>query len=251
LTAKELLKLKVMSIRKGMLIAVGMLCSLQMFAQNKYNSDYPKMEIGLQLGVTEFLGDLGGGNGDGKAFIGDTDWRYTKPLLGIYYKHHFKSWIAISANLNLTKVQGSDAAAGNPNREARGLEFKSNIFELYGLAHVTPLRFGKVGLHGSIGLGFFAFNPKTNSDNPNTQSADYSKIQAMIPMGAGMTYQLNNNWVLGADVMHRVTFTDYIDNYSHDNPKRNDSYYSILFKVGYILDNNVGFGKGIGCPGQL
>jgi len=121
------------------------------------------------------------------------------------------------------------------------------------LAHFTPFRVGKVGLHANIGLGLFSFNPKTNSDNPNTQDASYGKIQAMVPMGFGMTYQLNRNWVLGADVMHRVTFTDYIDNYSWDNPTKNDSYYSLIFKVGYILDKNAGFGRGrgIGCPGKL
>ncbi len=235
-----------------MLIAVGLLCSWAMYGQNKVSS-YPKVELGVQVGVTEFLGDLGGGSGEGRGFISDTDFRFTKPLLGVYYKHHFKNWFAASANLNFTQVQGSDEATDNPDRQARGLEFRSNIFELYGLAQFQPFQIGRWGLHANIGLGFFTFNPKTNDDNPNTQDASYSKIQGMIPMGVGTTFQLNRNWVLGADVMHRVTFTDYIDNYSWDNPKRNDSYYSLIFRVGYIFDKNAGFGRGrgIGCPGRL
>lgn len=235
-----------------MLIALGLLCSMQLFGQNKVSS-YPKMEFGLQIGMTEFLGDLGGGNGDGKGFIRDTDWQYSKILLGGYYKRDFNSWFAASANLNFTQLEGSDEATDDPQRQARGLSFKSNVFELYGLAHFTPIRFGKVGLHANAGLGFFSFNPKTGADNPNTQDADYSKIQAMIPMGFGMTYQLNHNWVLGTDIMHRVTFTDYIDNYSWDKPKRNDSYYSLIFRVGYILDKGAGLGRGrgIGCPGRF
>ncbi len=239
-----------MSIGKGILIVVGLVCSLQLSAQYGI-SDYPKMEFGLSLGVTEYLGDLGGGNGEGKSFIADTDFRFTKPLIGVYYKHHMKKWLSFSANLNLTKVAGSDAATSYAPRNNRGLSFSSRIVELYGLAHISPfsIKNGKYKFYGLGGLGVFNFK-RTVHESQETPS--FKRTQLMLPVGAGMAYKLTENWVLSADLLHRITFTDYIDGYSYSSetqPKRNDSYYSLIFKVGYILDRNSGLGKkNIGCP---
>ncbi len=232
-------------------MVVGLVCTLHLSAQNKI-SDYPKMEIGLSLGITEYLGDLGGSNGKGKRFIIDTDWQYTRPLLGIYYKHHFKNWLALSANLNWTRVKGDDAATTYDPREQRGLSFSTRILELYGMAHFTPFTFGggKYKLYGMGGLGIFSFNKTEHESVQDTPN--YSSVQIMMPVGLGFSYQINYNWVLSSDLMHRVTFTDYIDGYSYSSPtqrKQNDSFYSLMFKVGYILDKTAGFGRNnIGCP---
>ncbi len=236
-----------MSIGKMLLVAMGCLCSLSLTSQN-HISDYPKMEVGLSLGVNEFLGDLGGGNGEGKNFIADTDFQFTKPLIGIYYRHHMKKWFSWSANLNLTKVQGDDAATNYEPRQQRGLSFSSRIIELYGLAHLSPfsIRDGKYKFYGIGGLGLFNFKRTVHESQTAT---GYSTIQPMIPVGAGMTYRINSNWLLSSELMHRITFTDYIDGYSYSSetqPKRNDSYYSLIFKIGYVFDK-LG-GKGIGCP---
>ena len=141
------------------LIALGLVCSLQLFAQNGI-SQSPKLELGLQVGVTEFLGDLGGGAGEGRPFILDTDWKFSRPLIGLYAKKHFNSWFAASANLNFTMLKGSDSETTNPGRSARDLEFKSNVFELYGLMHIQPLNFGKFGLHANLGVVLLPIIPK-------------------------------------------------------------------------------------------
>lgn len=229
------------------LIALGLVCSLQLFAQKN-----AKLELGLQLGLTEFLGDLGGGSEDGKPFILDTDWRFSRPLLGVYAKKHFNSWFAASGNLNFTMLKGSDSATTNPARSARGLEFKTNIFELYGLMHLQVFDFGKLGLHANLGLGVFTYNPQTNTENP-TENTRGNKTQVMFPMGMGMSYMLDNNIILGVDIMHRVTLTDDIDGYVYEATDNNDSFYSLNFKVAYVFGGKGrGMGKGneFGCPGQ-
>ena len=236
-----------MSIRTLPLIALGLVCSLQLFAQK--NS---KIEVGLQLGLTEFLGDLGGGPEEGRPFILDTDWRFSRPLVGIYAKKHFNSRFAASGNLNFTMLKGSDSATTNPGRSARGLEFTSNVFELYGLMHFQAFDFGKLGLHANLGAGAFAYNPQTNTENP-IESTRSNKIQAMFPMGIGMSYMLDKNIVLGVDIIHRVTLTDDIDGYIFEGTDNNDSYYSLNVKVGYVFGGGGrGMGKGneFGCPSQ-
>ncbi|MGB1217789.1 MAG: hypothetical protein ACPG5P_07920, partial [Saprospiraceae bacterium] len=79
----------------------------------------------------------------------------------------------------------------------------------------------------------------------------FNKTQFMLPLGLGATYKLNQNWVLGADLIHRKTFTDYVDGYNSPFTNKNDAYYSLLFKVGYVFSKGAGFGGGrnkIGCP---
>lgn len=238
-----------MSIRKMSLIALGLVCSLQLIAQNRINQS-PKLELGLQLGVTEFLGDLGGGAAQGRPFILDTDWRYSRPLIGAYMKQHFNDWLAASGNLNFTMLKGSDSATTNPARAARGLEFTSNIVELYGLVHLQPIKMGKIGIRANLGLGVFAYNPQTNTETTN-QNTLIDNIQVMFPIGMGVSYRLNQNIVLGADIMHRVTLTDDIDGYIYQGTDSNDSFYSLNFKVGYTF-GGTGWGSRnkLGCPGQ-
>jgi len=231
------------------LIALGLVCSLQLFAQNK-TSQSPKLELGLHLGVTEFLGDLGGGPEEGRPFILDTDWRFSRPLIGVYAKKHFTSRFAMSANLNFTMLKGSDSATTNPGRSARGLEFKSKVFELYGLLHLKTFDFGKFGFHTNLGLGAFAYNPQTNTENPIERTRG-NKIQPMLPLGMGMSYMFNKNIVLGVDIMHRITLIDDIDGYVYEETDNNDSFYSLIFKVGYVFGGRgMGRGNEFGCPSQ-
>ena len=51
--------------------------------------------------------------------------------------------------------------------------------------------------------------------------------------------------------MHRVTLTDDIDGYIFEGTDNNDSFYSLIFKVGYVFGGK-GMGKGneFGCPSQ-
>src|SRR5438270_9187451 len=44
----------------------------------------------------------------------------------------------------------------------------------------------------------------------------YSLTQFNVPMGAGFKYYIKDNFYVGLEVLHRKTFTDYIDNVSKD-----------------------------------
>ena len=58
-----------------------------------------KQEVGMSLGASNFLGDLGGNSeGDGSRF-GDLDLSNTRPVFGVWYKYRFHDRFAAKANL--------------------------------------------------------------------------------------------------------------------------------------------------------
>jgi hypothetical protein len=43
---------------------------------------------------------------------------------------------------------------------------------------------------------------------------EYSLTQLEIPMGGGFKFYLNESFYVGFEILHRKTFTDYIDDVS-------------------------------------
>jgi hypothetical protein len=92
--------------------------------------------------------------------------------------------------------------------------------------------FHKLRPYGVIGVGVFHFNPM--GQDPATgewvylkplhtegegfkeypDRKEYSLWQLNIPMGVGIKYWFSDNFSLGLEVIHRKTFTDYIDDVS-------------------------------------
>ncbi|HEX2535018.1 MAG TPA: hypothetical protein VHK69_14840, partial [Chitinophagaceae bacterium] len=89
--------------------------------------------------------------------------------------------------------------------------------------------------YGLIGVGLFKFNPKGRyyERNGNSRLVDlhplrlegqgmaeyadrkpYKLMQVEIPMGIGAKYYLKDNMYVGLEVLHRKTFTDYVDDVS-------------------------------------
>ena len=114
---------------------------------------------------------------------------------------------------------------------------------------------------------------------------EYSLTQINIPMGIGVKYFLSENVNLSFEIIHRKTFTDYIDDVStsyidpalfyanmpgnqaalaermanktngafdagdkRGTPTNNDAYYSAGFKLGIRLGSNNRYGNSTNCP---
>ncbi|TAL41207.1 MAG: hypothetical protein EPN92_13320 [Chitinophagaceae bacterium] len=97
---------------------------------------------------------------------------------------------------------------------------------------------GKFRPYGVTGVGVFHFNPKgyyyPNPSNPNVKKLvelkplrlegqgmkeypdrkEYKLTQLEIPMGFGFKYYIKEDIYVGIEVLHRKTFTDYIDDVS-------------------------------------
>ncbi|OYW17378.1 MAG: hypothetical protein B7Z54_08250 [Sphingobacteriales bacterium 12-47-4] len=170
-----------------------------------------KVEVGLGIGPSFFLGDLGGQRGIGQPFIKDINIPLTKLSKGIYLNLYPAEWIGFRVSLNHMVVEGDDAEIDNKggreiSRLRRNLYFKSNITEAYAALEFYPTVFleqydglqGKLRPYGLIGIGAFHFNPKGYYIGGNGQ----------------FKYYVKESLYVGLEILHRKTFTDYVDDVS-------------------------------------
>ncbi len=234
-------------VRTIVLITVLSLFSLQTFAQS-ITSGNGKVEFGLGLGPLFFLGDLGGNYGTGKTFIKDVNLPLTKMSKGLYVNVYPSEWLGFRLAANHGVLEGDDSktkAKGGPEefRKDRNLKFRSSMLEVYAAAEVYPTVFmeryeglqGKLRPYGIAGIGAMKFNPKGEyfDGSGNSQWVDlkplrlegqgmkeyskkeeYKSFTIEIPMGFGAKYYIKENMYVGLEVLHRKTFTDYIDDVS-------------------------------------
>jgi hypothetical protein len=215
-----------------------------------------KFELGLGLGPSFFLGDLGGTRGTGKTFVKDVNFPFTKLMKGLHANYYPTEWLGIRIAANLGSLEANDSiiktnGKDELERKKRNLHFKSALAEGYIALEVYPTVFfenydgltHKLRPYGLIGFGIFHFNPKAQYIQPNGDRVwvelrplrlegqgmneyptrkPYSLWQQEIPMGIGFKYYLNETMFLGFEILHRKTFTDYIDDVS---TKYIDPYY--------------------------
>ncbi|RYY44502.1 MAG: hypothetical protein EOO06_18015 [Chitinophagaceae bacterium] len=231
------------------MLLIGGLLSLQSFSQHLVigNAKF-KVEAGLNFGPTFFLGDLGGNAGKGTRFIKDVNLELTKMMKGAFVTVYPTDWLGLRVAGQLTYVSGQDYIINtNGNHESwrkeRNLDFKSNMWEVYGAIELYPtLLFRKYNdyeprlrPYGFFGIGLFHFDPKgsiTASNGTKTwhklhplrtegqgmtqypNKKPYELTQINVPMGFGLKYDLSEKVTVGAELLYRHTFTDYIDDVS-------------------------------------
>ena len=195
-------------------------------------------EIGVQLGMSNLVGD-----------IGRTNYILQKPVLGniadygvplyagILYRMNFNPYQTVRLNLGFSNIQFIDALAKETYRRNRGLSGTNSIIEAdlifeYNFFPVndeqksllSPYIFGGVGgmlasttqvtLENDFnrGAGGNAIAPKNNEDfTTNATYVSGKQLTMAIPFGVGLKYKFNYNWALFGEFMFRPTFSDSID----------------------------------------
>jgi hypothetical protein len=216
-------------------------------AQYFRNSSYWKThrsEISVGLGITNFLGELGGRDQIGSPFVWDLEFSQTKPALSLGYRYYLAKRLSLRGIGTYGILAGNDNLTKEPFRENRNLSFKSSIIEaqaclewhpyqeqpghLYDLRGVKGMAPSRVGLYFFGGVGVFHFNPKAQFDGTwvelrplGTEGQglpdgpdEYALMQICIPMGVGIRKALNKTMTIGLELQYTKTFTDYIDDVS-------------------------------------
>lgn len=223
-------------------------------AQKRYSRNTNKnvFEVYAGIGITNFLGDLGGANQIGTNFAKDLDIEATRPVLTIGGKYFYHPRIAQRLSLSYGWLRGDDKWTREPARENRSLNFRTPIFEVntgfeiylltesapknrYALSRARTKGQNPVGIYLFGGVGGFYFNPKGQMLKENDPSygewvalqplrtegqgwvntrSPYQRFQLCVPMGLGFTFRLAPEWRLGLDLGLRKTFTDYVDDVS-------------------------------------
>lgn len=237
----------VLSVRTLVLACFFSLYSLFSVAQS-ITSGNGKYEFGLGIGPMFFLGDLGGNYGVGKRFVKDVNLPLTRLSKGFYANVYPVEWLGFRLAINQGKLEGYDSlivdkGGAEYHRKNRNLQFQSNVSEAYLAAEFYPTVFiekyeglqGKLRPYGLIGVGAFKFNPKGKHYDGSGKSQwvdlqplrlegqgmkeysnrkEYSLMSIEIPMGIGFKYYIKETMYVGMEVVHRKTFTDYIDDVS-------------------------------------
>lgn len=208
-----------------------------------------RFEVGLNLGPSFFLGDVGGHRGKGTGFLKDLNLPATDAFYGVFATFYPNEWLGIRAVASLGKLSGADSLVrtngeNEEYRKLRNLDFRTNIAEAYIAVEIFPLMYlhrsdpeyaPRLRPYGVLGVGVFHFNPQgslTDSAGKTTwydlrplhtegqgfpeypDRKEYSLTQINIPMGLGLKYYLSDRVNLSLEFIYRHTFTDYIDDVS-------------------------------------
>lgn len=169
-------------------------------------------EIGVTVGASNFIGDIGATN-----YISPKDLGY-----GIQYRWNRSPRHSWRASYNYLKLSGDDAKSDMMMRKTRNLSFKNNIHEL---SVGIEFNFFEFDLHNE----WFSFTPylytgvtglkydETYFDKKKQQKTEDAYSLA-IPLSAGFKAQINKRIVLSTEIGLRYTFTDNLDG---NNPSSN------------------------------
>ena len=231
-------------------------------AQRKKNRFLDRCETIYGIGVTNFLGELGGSDGYGTNGLKDLEFSFTRPTVHLGFRYRKSPTISYKFNYTQGWVAGRDSFTRETYRRNRNLSFKSPIIETSFQVEVSLLQLkstrsryklqgvrGKSGIDMNLylfgGVGGFFFNPHANYSGKwvalqpigtegqgiAASRKKYSRVQACFPIGFGFRFPLlNKNWTMGFEYGMRITTTDYIDDVS-------STYYSptlVSDKYGYV-----------------
>ncbi len=256
-------------------------------------------EFGGGVGLMSTVSDVGGANSDTKIYINEM--KNFKLAGGLYMGIMYQNFLGLRFEGTWGSVKADDkqilsTTSGNlVSKRNRNLNFKSRIGEVALMAEFHPLQLKYyddgpplLSPYALAGIGYFWFNPQTEIGGKNIdlqplhtegQGFDeypdrhpYNLSSVNVPIGVGLRYELSPIFNLRLEFLHRILFTDYLDDASNryyvnsnlfakylsprdaayakalsnpslngkiparrGNPDDNDTYMSINLKIGIVL----------------
>jgi len=226
------------------------LAALVLIVSMSYNAKAQmQYEIGLNIGPSNFLGDLGGQQGRGQTFLKDNNWEMYRLMKGLTFTMIPNEYVNFRLAVNFGRLEGADSVIDGKGgleeaRYYRNQHFKSKLFEAYAAAEIFPLvvleedpddLMFKFRPYALLGVGVFRYNPQGQYINPNGEAQwvdlkplrtegqgmadypnrkEYSLTQINVPYGIGIKYYFNDRFNLAFEVVNRLTFTEYNDDVS-------------------------------------
>ncbi len=225
----------------GLIIWLLLVWQLPMQAQHQQNGWVKETAIGVNVGTSVFLGELGLEISEG------IQPRLFRATAGVFLEQDIAPNIKLKLAVNYASLYGNDALwegselfSSGWYRYYRNLNFKTNILSFDTGIAWHPFKNGQGIKQFSpyiwTGLGLLHFKPQAQYKNPSTGRNEWVDLQALstegqgfaaypdrkpyklwqlyIPVGIGVNYRLNDAWAIGLEGTHHLTFTDYIDDVS-------------------------------------
>ncbi len=209
-----------------------------------------KYALGFNLGTLVYQGDLvPGGIGNLKTL---------KPALGLNVTRMLDPYFSLRGNLVFGKISSDESKYAQPEyRQHRNFKFSTPVTELSALlifnpfgesdgssARLTPYVFAGAGLsflnikrdYSRFDTTYFPGKSAASLGLGIDTLQKMKRVHPILPVGAGLKYQVTDQLSINAEAMYRYTGYDYIDGFKQAaNPKSKDSYYGISVGISYRL----------------
>jgi len=209
-----------------------LLFSFLLLASSHLKAQY-EIDFGIQLGSANYLGEIGGGSDEGRAFLLDVELESTSFSVGGFFRSSFSRNFALRISGTYARIEGADSLSDNPQRIGRNLSFRTDLIEasLIGEYNFITLRDISRRSRQKIdfkayafgGVGALLFYPEAQENGEwfdlrplQTEGAEnaYDELTIAVPLGLGLNYTFNDKYRFGLEVGYRFTFTDYLDDIS-------------------------------------
>lgn len=210
---------------KNIFILIFVLC-LTTISKAQWLWDY-----GVTVGVSNYLGDIGGKEKTRRDFVADMKMAKTRWNVGGFARYKVHQKVSVKLALDYLRIEGDDKLSSNPARNARNLNFRNDMFDLAVTGQVFFYEDNDLGntyrykngfrAYFFAGVGAYYSNPKANLNGEwvklrplQTEGRAYSPIGINIPAGVGFYFTVHKKHRIGYELNYRTTFTDYLDDVS-------------------------------------
>ena len=198
---------------------------------NAQKSTYYKIDVGFNVGVSNYLGEIGGKEKTEQPFIWDMKLSQTRWTLGGFARYKMNDFVSVRADLNYGRIQGADSLSENRGRVGRNLSFRNDMLEMTLRGEIYLYNMRDVGGKGwyrtdfksyvFFGFGGVMHGPKALYQGDwvklrplQTEGIRYGLISPVIPVGLGFYFTHKRKYRFGWEMGWRMTFTDYLDDIS-------------------------------------
>lgn len=190
-------------------------------------------DYGFALGVSNYLGDIGGKENTRRDFVADMKMAKTRWNVGGFARYKVHPKVSVKLALDYLRIEGDDKLSSNPARNARNLNFRNDIYDLAVTGQIFFFEDNDLGntyryrngfrAYFFAGVGAYYSNPKTLDGGValrplHTEGVSYSPIGVNIPAGIGFYFTFQKKHRIGYELNYRTTFTDYLDDISGNYP---------------------------------
>ncbi|TCJ13588.1 hypothetical protein EPD60_12380 [Flaviaesturariibacter flavus] len=235
--------------------------AIALAARTSAQSTETPNEVGAGLGAMIYQGDLTPSPAG--------SYRTARPAVALWAARQLTSRLALRATLQHGSVYGDDARYTVPAwRSERALRFSTSVSEISLQAVYRPDNRWLLQpyLFAGVGYAFVKVNRDASAFNTAFFNGDKRVMDGLatdlatappravpvVPLGAGLRYNLTEALSLHLETSYRLARTDYLDGFSAvGNPKRLDHYQSYILGASWRFGSpggGRGKSKGIGCP---
>jgi len=200
--------------KKATYILIALFCFLGLKAQ--------RHEIGVQMGMSNLVGDIGRTNYILQKPIGNVSDVGLPFYGGIMYRMNFNPYQTVRLNLGFNNIQFDDRYAKEDYRRMRKLWGTNSVFSAdllfeYNFLPVNEEQRSMISPYifaGVSGLYMNASKPELTIASASDVKVKYAQENIFtmgLPFGIGLKYKFNYNWAISGEFTFRPTFSDQVD----------------------------------------